>query len=140
VFDNADDPQIKLGEFLPKANYGNVIITSRNLHLAALGLIIVEVKDLSPDDGIELLLKHAIKGCHSKAEERLIASQIAPNYIILHWPLSMQAHIYPSITALGVIWRYLKSIIQGCLASPLLRALTISIFLFMLHGILAGRS
>ncbi|KAF9040324.1 hypothetical protein BDP27DRAFT_1347492, partial [Rhodocollybia butyracea] len=77
VMDNADDPRFNLGNFLPKANAGNIIITSRNRHLDALSPNLAEVNDMLPQDGVELLLKHAIKGRQSSAEERLIAYQIA---------------------------------------------------------------
>ncbi|KAF9063196.1 hypothetical protein BDP27DRAFT_1335555 [Rhodocollybia butyracea] len=77
VMDNADDPRINVGQFLPKANTGNIIITSRNRHLDALSPNLTEVKDMLPEDGLELLLKHAIKGRQGNAEEKLIACQIA---------------------------------------------------------------
>ncbi|KAF8182168.1 hypothetical protein K438DRAFT_1920268 [Mycena galopus ATCC 62051] len=36
VFDNADNPNINLNDFLPQSNHGNIIITSRNPGLHAL--------------------------------------------------------------------------------------------------------
>ncbi|KAE9386730.1 hypothetical protein BT96DRAFT_891464 [Gymnopus androsaceus JB14] len=61
VMDNADDPQLSLGEFLPSCDHGNVIITSRNPDLMQIAAKSEEIKDMEPDDATQLLLKHAIK-------------------------------------------------------------------------------
>ncbi|KAF5378210.1 hypothetical protein D9757_009174 [Collybiopsis confluens] len=77
LYDNADDPGISLGNFLPSCNHGNIIITTRNSHLQQLALQSCELRDMAEDDGIRLLLKHAIKGRELTAEQKLEAASIA---------------------------------------------------------------
>ncbi|KAJ3733426.1 P-loop containing nucleoside triphosphate hydrolase protein [Lentinula guzmanii] len=61
VIDNADDPKIPLIEYLPSCNHGNVIITSRNPDLRNIADQYLELSDMLPEEGIQLLMKHAIK-------------------------------------------------------------------------------
>ncbi|KIK52010.1 hypothetical protein GYMLUDRAFT_265641 [Collybiopsis luxurians FD-317 M1] len=77
LYDNADDPNINLGKFLPPNNHGNMIITSRNSTLTQLSVRSKELKDMTPDEGAQLLLKHAVKSHQPNSEERLIAVHIA---------------------------------------------------------------
>ncbi|KAJ3992913.1 P-loop containing nucleoside triphosphate hydrolase protein, partial [Lentinula boryana] len=61
VIDNADDPKIPLSRYLPSCDHGNVIITSRNPELMKIADQYVELSDMLPEEGIQLLMKHAIK-------------------------------------------------------------------------------
>ncbi|KIK54615.1 hypothetical protein GYMLUDRAFT_264517 [Collybiopsis luxurians FD-317 M1] len=77
LYDNADDPEVDLGQFLPQANHGNIIITSRNGTLKEISAQSKELTDMDPDDGVQLLLKHAIKGHEPTSEEASMAWKIA---------------------------------------------------------------
>ncbi|KAF8179807.1 hypothetical protein K438DRAFT_1842852 [Mycena galopus ATCC 62051] len=57
-FDNADDPQVDLNNFVPRCNHGNIIITSRNQGLKGYGAHTL-VSDMEELDAIALLLKSA---------------------------------------------------------------------------------
>ncbi|KAF8179810.1 hypothetical protein K438DRAFT_1603461, partial [Mycena galopus ATCC 62051] len=57
-FDNADDPQVDLNNFVPRCNHGNIIITSRNQGLKGYGAHTL-VSDMEEPDAIVLLLKSA---------------------------------------------------------------------------------
>ncbi|KAE9389418.1 hypothetical protein BT96DRAFT_752438, partial [Gymnopus androsaceus JB14] len=71
IMDNADDPQLSLGRFLPSCDHGNIIITSRNPDLMQIAVKSEEIKDMEPDDATKLLLKHAIKNQVTAADEKL---------------------------------------------------------------------
>ncbi|KIK54802.1 hypothetical protein GYMLUDRAFT_264398 [Collybiopsis luxurians FD-317 M1] len=77
LYDNADDPDLDLGKFLPQSSHGNVIITSRNCSLKQISIKSKMLKDMEPEDGLQLLLKHAIKDNEATPEQKLIASDIA---------------------------------------------------------------
>ncbi|KAJ6459226.1 hypothetical protein C8R45DRAFT_1221398 [Mycena sanguinolenta] len=55
-FDNADDPEINLNEFIPRCHHGNIIITSRNPNLRMYGGN-SQVSDMEESDAVALLLK-----------------------------------------------------------------------------------
>src|ERR1700761_4624586 len=74
LYDNADDPKIDLGQFLPQSSHGNIIVTSRNSTLKQLSIRSQEVKGLVPEDGVQLLLKHVIKNHQPTSEDNLLAS------------------------------------------------------------------
>ncbi|KAJ7754798.1 hypothetical protein B0H16DRAFT_1541826 [Mycena metata] len=57
-FDNADDPQIDLHNFLPPCIHGNILITSRNPQLRGYGAYSL-VSDMEETDAVELLLSSA---------------------------------------------------------------------------------
>ncbi|KAJ7055413.1 hypothetical protein C8F01DRAFT_937811, partial [Mycena amicta] len=62
LFDNADKVDLDLGEYLPKGNHGNILITSRNPQLwshTGTDKKIIEVSNLEVDDAVVLLLKCA---------------------------------------------------------------------------------
>ncbi|KIK53678.1 hypothetical protein GYMLUDRAFT_49214 [Collybiopsis luxurians FD-317 M1] len=77
LYDNADDPDLDLGKFLPQSSHGNVIITSRNSTLNQISIKSKVLKDMEPEDGIQLLLKHAIKDHEATPVQKLTASDIA---------------------------------------------------------------
>ncbi|KIK58147.1 hypothetical protein GYMLUDRAFT_697637 [Collybiopsis luxurians FD-317 M1] len=77
LYDNADDPKIDLGPFLPQSSHGNIVVTSRNNTLKQLSIKSKELKDMIPEDGVQLLLNHAIKDHQPTAEEELKAMDIA---------------------------------------------------------------
>ncbi|KAE9407818.1 hypothetical protein BT96DRAFT_1037628, partial [Gymnopus androsaceus JB14] len=61
IFDNADDKQVYLKDYIPSCHHGNIIITS---HLAETSQMNspgchIEFGDLDKGDAIELLLQHA---------------------------------------------------------------------------------
>lgn len=55
VFDNVDDPELKLSNFIPRCNYGNIIITTRNKKIAnSLGFYPILVSEMLPADALDL--------------------------------------------------------------------------------------
>ncbi|KAE9393439.1 hypothetical protein BT96DRAFT_887228, partial [Gymnopus androsaceus JB14] len=61
IFDNADDQQVFLREYIPSCNHGNVIITSRlteTSQMASPGWHI-HLSNLNSEHAVKLLLKHA---------------------------------------------------------------------------------
>ncbi|KAE9386144.1 hypothetical protein BT96DRAFT_760716, partial [Gymnopus androsaceus JB14] len=61
IFDNADDKQVILKDYIPSCNHGNFIVTSHlkeTLQTASPGCHI-ELSDLNKEDAVELLLKHS---------------------------------------------------------------------------------
>ncbi|KAE9399673.1 TPR-like protein [Gymnopus androsaceus JB14] len=61
IFDNADDKQVILKDYIPSCNHGNVIVTSRlkeTLQMASPECHI-DLSDLKREDAVELLLKHS---------------------------------------------------------------------------------
>ncbi|KIK53688.1 hypothetical protein GYMLUDRAFT_250149 [Collybiopsis luxurians FD-317 M1] len=77
LYDNADDPDLDFGRFLPQSSHGNVIITSRNSSLKQISIKSKMLKDMEPEDGLQLLLKHAIKDHEATPEQKLTVSDIA---------------------------------------------------------------
>ncbi|KAJ7622271.1 hypothetical protein FB45DRAFT_798371 [Roridomyces roridus] len=62
LFDNADDPKLKLWPFFPQCTHGNIIITSRNPQLAAYSPDAhCQVGDLDEDNAVRLLLARAVQ-------------------------------------------------------------------------------
>ncbi|KAJ7614906.1 hypothetical protein FB45DRAFT_1008524 [Roridomyces roridus] len=62
LFDNADDPKLKLSPFFPQCTHGNIIITSRNPKLATYGPAShSQVGDLDTENAALLLLERAVK-------------------------------------------------------------------------------
>ncbi|KAJ7614890.1 P-loop containing nucleoside triphosphate hydrolase protein [Roridomyces roridus] len=62
LFDNADDPKLKLLPFLPQCIHGKIIITSRNPQLAVYGPAShSQVGDLDQENAALLLLARAVK-------------------------------------------------------------------------------
>ncbi|KAJ6459278.1 hypothetical protein C8R45DRAFT_1182813 [Mycena sanguinolenta] len=57
-FDNADDPEINLNQFIPRCNHGNIVVTSRNPNLRGYGES-SHVSDMEQSDAVALLLKSA---------------------------------------------------------------------------------
>ncbi|KAJ7614954.1 hypothetical protein FB45DRAFT_1109314 [Roridomyces roridus] len=62
LFDNADDPKLKLSPFFPRCTHGKIIITSRNPQLAVYGPAShSQVGDLDEENAALLLLARAVK-------------------------------------------------------------------------------
>ncbi|QRV95745.1 patatin-like phospholipase protein [Ceratobasidium sp. AG-Ba] len=62
VMDNADDPSVRLGDFLPNCNHGSVVVTTRIPALAMLGQgtrSSYRVGSMTDSEGKELLLRKA---------------------------------------------------------------------------------
>jgi hypothetical protein len=57
-FDNADNPDINLNQFLPQCDHGNMIITTQNHGLCSYGSN-SPVSDLATADAVALLLESA---------------------------------------------------------------------------------
>ena len=58
LFDNADDPEIKLQQFFPSCRHGNIIVTSRNPRCRFYAPDShFNVSDMNAEDATELLLK-----------------------------------------------------------------------------------
>ncbi|KAH7869828.1 P-loop containing nucleoside triphosphate hydrolase protein, partial [Lentinula edodes] len=92
IMDNADDPKISLERYFPSCDHGNIMITSRNAELQNVVGQSLELQDMIPDDGIELLLKHAVdKPLSSNEQEQVV--QIAKE--LYYFPLALvQAGAY----------------------------------------------
>ncbi|KAF8195160.1 hypothetical protein K438DRAFT_1826955 [Mycena galopus ATCC 62051] len=58
-FDNADDPNMDLNDFLPQCNHGNIIIASRNPGLCVYAGAHSLVSDMEEKDAATLLLRSA---------------------------------------------------------------------------------
>ncbi|KAJ7686458.1 P-loop containing nucleoside triphosphate hydrolase protein [Mycena olivaceomarginata] len=74
VFDNTDDPEINLNDFIPECNHGNIIITSRNPGLSVYAGSHSLVSDMEEEDAVALLLKSAAQGATIGTEQ--IATEI----------------------------------------------------------------
>ncbi|KAJ3711463.1 P-loop containing nucleoside triphosphate hydrolase protein, partial [Lentinula guzmanii] len=88
VIDNADDPKITLSRYLPSCDHGNVIITSRNPDLRDIANQYLELSDMLPEEGIQLLMKHAIKDLNNISDqEQKVAAKIAEE--LYYFPLAL---------------------------------------------------
>ncbi|KAF8830812.1 hypothetical protein HHX47_DHR2000851 [Lentinula edodes] len=74
--DNADDPKIHLAKYLPSCGHGNIIITSRNPDLQDVAAQSLEVQNMVPTEGIQLLSEKAVGGPLTADQEKKVA-QIA---------------------------------------------------------------
>ncbi|KAJ3793274.1 hypothetical protein GGU11DRAFT_732093 [Lentinula aff. detonsa] len=109
IIDNADDPNIRLANYLPNCDHGNIIITSRNPELKHVADQNQELRDMLPNDGILLLLKHAFPGNYGLADqkEREEAAKIAIQ--LHHFPLALvQAGAY--INKTKCLFEYLNKL------------------------------
>ncbi|KAJ7330332.1 hypothetical protein DFH08DRAFT_709075 [Mycena albidolilacea] len=79
-FDNADDPNVNLNDFIPHCNHGNIIITSRNPGLRGYGSHSL-VSDMEEKDAVALLLKSAAQVATIHTEQ--VAMEIALHYLPL---------------------------------------------------------
>ncbi|KAK0487161.1 P-loop containing nucleoside triphosphate hydrolase protein, partial [Armillaria novae-zelandiae] len=61
IFDNADDSNVDLGNYIPQCNHGNIIITSRLTEVKQMASpdFHINFQDLEQSDAVDLLLKHA---------------------------------------------------------------------------------
>ncbi|KAJ7689762.1 hypothetical protein B0H16DRAFT_1707732 [Mycena metata] len=73
-FDNADDPNINLHNYIPQCNHGNVIITSRNPGMCVYAGSNSLVLDMEEEDAVRLLLKSALQKATVHTEQ--IAAEI----------------------------------------------------------------
>ncbi|KAJ3991159.1 P-loop containing nucleoside triphosphate hydrolase protein [Lentinula boryana] len=88
VIDNADDPKIPLSRYLPSCDHGNVIITSRNPDLRDIANQYLELSDMLPEEGIQLLVKHAIKDLNNVSDQQQkVAAKIAKE--LYYFPLAL---------------------------------------------------
>ncbi|KAF8133616.1 P-loop containing nucleoside triphosphate hydrolase protein, partial [Mycena galopus ATCC 62051] len=100
-FDNADDPQINLNEYLPKCNHGSILITSRNPGLGVHAGAHALVSDMEETEAVELLLKSAAQEITPKNKD--IAADISN---VWYFPLAIiQAGAF--IAKSGVLTSYL---------------------------------
>ncbi|KIK51793.1 hypothetical protein GYMLUDRAFT_50348, partial [Collybiopsis luxurians FD-317 M1] len=116
LYDNADDPDVDLGKFLPQSSHGNIIVTSRNSSLKQISIKSKVLKDMEPEDGLQLLLKHAIKDHEATPEQKLTASDIAAK---LHYFALALVHDGSYISQQNCLDSYLDR--QNCLDSYLHR-------------------
>ncbi|KAJ7753215.1 hypothetical protein B0H16DRAFT_1690854 [Mycena metata] len=85
LFDNADDPNINLNNFIPQCNHGNIIITSRNPGMCVYAGSSSLVSDMEEEDAVALLLKSALQKATVRTEQ--IAAEIVK---VLHYlPLAI---------------------------------------------------
>ncbi|KAK0487164.1 P-loop containing nucleoside triphosphate hydrolase protein [Armillaria novae-zelandiae] len=61
IFDNADDSNVDLGNYIPWCNHGNIIITSHLTEVKQMASpdFHINFQDLEQSDAVDLLLKHA---------------------------------------------------------------------------------
>src|ERR1700761_5448443 len=61
IFDNADDREVSLKNYIPSCNHGNIIVTSRLREMAQLSSLKnhIDLGDLDRNSAMELLFKHA---------------------------------------------------------------------------------
>ncbi|KAJ6484623.1 hypothetical protein C8R45DRAFT_1075104 [Mycena sanguinolenta] len=83
-FDNADDPEINLNQFIPRCNHGNIIVTSRNPNLRGYGES-SHVSDMEEPDAVALLLKSAQQTM--SAPNQLLAQDIVK--ALWYFPLAI---------------------------------------------------
>ncbi|KAJ6459265.1 hypothetical protein C8R45DRAFT_942293 [Mycena sanguinolenta] len=83
-FDNADDPEINLNQFIPRCNHGNIIVTSRNPNLRGYGES-SQVSDMEESDAVALLLKSAQHAM--SAPNQLLAQNIVK--ALWYFPLAI---------------------------------------------------
>ncbi|KAJ6459257.1 hypothetical protein C8R45DRAFT_1081487 [Mycena sanguinolenta] len=83
-FDNADDPEINLNQFIPRCNHGNIIVTSRNPNLRGYGES-SHVSDMAESDAVALLLKSAQQAM--SAPNQLLAQDIVK--VLWYFPLAI---------------------------------------------------
>lgn len=77
VFDNADDPSVKLSRFFPVSNAGSIIITSRNDETCVFANSgHLEIRPLSNEDAISLLLKTTRRYDTQNEEARQLAKSV----------------------------------------------------------------
>ncbi|KAK0482515.1 P-loop containing nucleoside triphosphate hydrolase protein, partial [Armillaria novae-zelandiae] len=67
IFDNADDSNVILSNYIPQCHHGNIIITSRltEVHQMASPGFNFDFQDLEQREAVELLLKHAQEDLNS---------------------------------------------------------------------------
>ncbi|KAJ3878964.1 P-loop containing nucleoside triphosphate hydrolase protein, partial [Lentinula edodes] len=86
IMDNADDPKIHLAKYLPSCGPGNIIITSRNPDLQDVAAQSLEVQNMVPTEGIQLLSEKAVGGPLTADQEKKVA-QIAKK--LHYFPLAL---------------------------------------------------
>src|SRR5882724_5750067 len=59
LLDNADDPTLNIGLYIPRCSHGNILITSRNRDVCVYAPQFCQVSDMKPEEARDLLLKHA---------------------------------------------------------------------------------
>ncbi|KAJ7712592.1 P-loop containing nucleoside triphosphate hydrolase protein [Mycena metata] len=84
-FDNADDPNINLQDYIPQCNHGNIIITSRNPGMCVYAGSSSLVSDMEEEDAVALLLKSALQKATVRTEQ--IATEIVKS--LHHLPLAI---------------------------------------------------
>ncbi|KAJ7714880.1 P-loop containing nucleoside triphosphate hydrolase protein, partial [Mycena metata] len=84
-FDNADDPNINLNDYIPQCNHGNIIITSRNPGICVYAGANSLVSDMEEEDAVALLLKSALQKVTVHTEQ--IAAEIVK--ALHHLPLAI---------------------------------------------------
>ncbi|KAJ6484616.1 hypothetical protein C8R45DRAFT_801910, partial [Mycena sanguinolenta] len=106
-FDNADDPEINLNQFVPRCNHGNIIVTSRNPNLRMYGGN-SQVSDMEESDAVELLLKSSQQ--EVSASNQHLAQDIVK--ALWHFPLAIiQAGAF--ILEAGTLETYLNLFLQN---------------------------
>ncbi|KAJ4469884.1 P-loop containing nucleoside triphosphate hydrolase protein [Lentinula aciculospora] len=73
IIDNADDPKIPFSEYIPSCDHGNIIVTSRNAELQIIIDKCQELQSLTPIEGDQLLLKHAMRNSMTESQEEMAA-------------------------------------------------------------------
>jgi tetratricopeptide (TPR) repeat protein len=77
VLDNADDPELKLGDWLPPCRHGNVLITSRNPGCRVYApKFNCEVSGMKPEEAMDLLLTCAMEQDPDAPKTQALGSSI----------------------------------------------------------------
>ncbi|KAJ3858139.1 hypothetical protein EV359DRAFT_52442, partial [Lentinula novae-zelandiae] len=86
IMDKADDPKIPLTKYLSSCGHGNIIITCRNPDLQDVTTQSLEVQNMVPTEGIQLLSLKAV-GSSLTAEQEKKVAQIAKR--LHYFPLAL---------------------------------------------------
>jgi hypothetical protein len=128
-YDNADDPEINLNQFLPRCNRGNIIITSRNPEHCVYAGAHSAVSDMDETDAVALLLKSAAQQI-SPANEKIAAEIVKVSCHLFHialfevmfqrncatflWQLFRLEPSSHSLESSTVIWITIQNIGPNC--------------------------
>ncbi|KAI1172762.1 hypothetical protein F4777DRAFT_601293 [Nemania sp. FL0916] len=83
IFDNYDDlDEFNLLEYVPKAGWGSILVTSRRHRLKSPG-VVLEMPDMSPDEGLSLLAKRSGFNRNFTSSEQQIALKLLDRFEFL---------------------------------------------------------
>jgi hypothetical protein len=70
IYDNVDDPNVKIGTYFPKSSFGTIIVTTRNPNLGNLAPSAhIKLEIMSEDAAVDVLLRSAIDPSRKPTDE-----------------------------------------------------------------------